>query len=183
MSYNKEGTLMEVEGLKAIHLLSSEEKLKWGYGEWVEEADVIEFRYKGYLCWIRRNLAATGTLCGYVIIHPNHPWFDKHYDAIEADCHGGLTFSEVLFGTGEFAVGFDCGHSWDLLPIIEETQRRCDEYLLNESMKTPILKGVRLLKRTYKNISFAVEECKKLVDQAIEAEKQSQGENGNGKVR
>lgn len=60
-----------------------------------------------------------GFRCGYVRIPVGHPWHGKHYDKINADVHGGLTYS----GDGGFKpgpdddpqwwIGFDCGHAGD----------------------------------------------------------------------
>jgi hypothetical protein len=60
-----------------------------------------------------------GFRCGYVRVYPGHPWFGKHYDDIDANVHGGLTFSdagmkcETHDEDAEWWVGFDCGHSGD----------------------------------------------------------------------
>jgi hypothetical protein len=39
---------------------------------------------------------------GYVLIPHNHPFYKKHYDSIDVNVHGGLTFSE-LFGSKQFS--------------------------------------------------------------------------------
>ena len=31
--------------------------------------------------------------CAYVSIPKDHPYYQKHYDDVNVDCHGGLTFS------------------------------------------------------------------------------------------
>ena len=33
-----------------------------------------------------------GHLCGYLGIPPMHPWYGHHYDDLDVDVHGGLTF-------------------------------------------------------------------------------------------
>ncbi|MGC3958128.1 MAG: hypothetical protein QM813_09380 [Verrucomicrobiota bacterium] len=50
--------------------------------------------------------------CGYVLVPPEHPWFGRLYEEIEADVHGGLTFAGPA-GTWAWCVGFDCAHSGD----------------------------------------------------------------------
>lgn len=35
----------------------------------------------------------TGHLCGYLGVPKGHPWYELHYDDIQADVHGGLTFA------------------------------------------------------------------------------------------
>jgi len=38
-----------------VHKFTSDQKLKWwGNGEWVEEADTVEWKYKGVHCEIER---------------------------------------------------------------------------------------------------------------------------------
>lgn len=61
-----------------------------------------------------------GYRCGYIRLPKGHPWHGKHYHDIDnAECHGGLTFSEPdkPCGKGEddaWWIGFDCAHAWDL---------------------------------------------------------------------
>lgn len=60
-----------------------------------------------------------GYRCGYVRIPVGHLWHGKGYEEIDADVHGGLTFSEPdkVCGKGgadnAWWVGFDCAHSGD----------------------------------------------------------------------
>lgn len=56
------------------------------------------------------------TLCGYVRVPPEHACADKHYDAVEVDVHGGLTFRCKAIGGGAW-FGFDTGHAGDWLPM------------------------------------------------------------------
>lgn len=74
------------------------------------------------------------TWCGYCGVSPQSPLFEKDYDDICIDCHGGLTYSgfRVLdirgFSTPEISeyadyaykdhwfFGFDCAHYHDLVP-------------------------------------------------------------------
>ena len=55
--------------------------------------------------------------CGYVGVSTEHPWYGKHCDDIEADIHGGLTWSEDHVGDdpkdGYWWVGFDTAHYGD----------------------------------------------------------------------
>jgi hypothetical protein len=46
---------------------------------------------------------------GYVRIPPGHPWHGLHYDAIDADVHGGLTFSLDADDGGTW-IGWDDAH-------------------------------------------------------------------------
>lgn len=62
-------------------------------------------------------------LCGYLGVYPAHPWYGKHYDAIEAQVHGGLTYSSdghdcypMAVPVDIWWVGFDCAHYNDYAP-------------------------------------------------------------------
>lgn len=60
-----------------------------------------------------------GYRCGYVRVPVGHPWHGKGYDDIDADVHGGLTFSEpdeACDKGGDDSAhwfGFDCAHGGD----------------------------------------------------------------------
>lgn len=59
---------------------------------------------------------------GYVLIPEGHPLHGKHYDEIDLDVHGGLTYSDIIttesakaFGLsdnelGMWMIGFDTAH-------------------------------------------------------------------------
>lgn len=55
--------------------------------------------------------------CGYVGVPPEHPWYGKNYDDINASVHGGLTWSDDHVGKdpadGYWWVGFDTAHYGD----------------------------------------------------------------------
>lgn len=73
---------------------------------------VDRFEHAGYVCTIRK--APLEHLCGYVDIPPGHPWHGVGYVDIDADVHGGLTYSEEE--EGAWRIGFDCAHSGDYVP-------------------------------------------------------------------
>ncbi len=62
----------------------------WGSGEWDNEPDRKCWMHHGVPCLILRH-PTVGHLCGYIGLLPDHPWHKKHYNAIDAECHGGLT--------------------------------------------------------------------------------------------
>lgn len=71
------------------------------------------FYIDGYKCVITGN--HLGHRCGYVGIPEGHVLFDKDYDNIDVDVHGGLTYSNFRMDTPHFDatlwwIGFDCGH-------------------------------------------------------------------------
>jgi len=50
--------------------------------------------------------------CGYVQIPKEHEFYNKDYDDIGIDCHGGLTYSSME-NNNEYWIGFDCNHYQD----------------------------------------------------------------------
>jgi hypothetical protein len=98
----------------------------WPSGEWDDEPDRVEWRSEhGFPCLIVRN--RMGALCGYVGVAPGHPWYEKDYNDVDAEAHGGLTYAERCAGhichvpaPGEpddvWWLGFDCAHAGDACP-------------------------------------------------------------------
>ena len=165
-----------------IHHYTSDQKIDWfGYGEWVEEADEVNFFHSRLKCKILRIVKPDGPdfmfgghLCGYVRIPPESPLFGKdlhyHYDKkITLHVHGGITFADsvnFLHDLG-FWIGFDCGHSYDLIPCMKN-RNIIDPFLkqLQESLPIPeIYEDIALFNPGYRNIAFCAEECKSLADQ------------------
>lgn len=95
----------------------------------------------GFTIPTRQELHAFG--CGhsngYIAVPKDHPWYGKDYDDIDADVHGGLTFSNhmsdltrtravgELPGSDDYwVVGFDTCHYGD-------NEYNCDlNYVLSE---------------------------------------------------
>lgn len=112
-------------------------------GPWMSEPDKVHWKHKGMDCLILRN-SEMFNLCGYVGVKPGHPFFEKHYDDVNVDAHGGLTYSDHCSGsvchtTNEeddiWWLGFDCAHSGDEIPgmlimnaTIPELQAIHDKY-------------------------------------------------------
>jgi len=77
-----------------------------------------EWQYKGLSCAVVLAREA-GHRCGYVRVPPGHPFHGKHYDTLDVDVHGGLTFAELetcaahADGQG-YWFGFDCAHYMDV---------------------------------------------------------------------
>ena len=159
------------------HLFTSEDKMSWfGYGEWVEEPDIVEFTYKGHQCKVFRVVAREpyarpvcmfgGHLCGYVRVPADHPYHYKKFEDMEIDCHHGLTWGECSNGHW---IGFDCAHSTDYVPSMEKL-KRTDESLIAIRQMFPIpeqFRDLALFNPTYKNVNYCIEECKGIVDQLI----------------
>lgn len=72
--------------------------------------------------------------CGYVRVPPTHPMFGKHYDAVDVDVHGGLTFNKLEPCTTHpdgqgWWFGFDCAHAGDahIDPNVDITKVESEE--------------------------------------------------------
>lgn len=159
------------------HLLTSDEKLKyWGYGEWVEEPDEVYFIHDGIECRIHRMFAKEcsahlfgGHLCGYISIPNDNSCYEKHYDDIEIEVHGGLTYAE-LENDGKYWVGFDCAHSMDYVPSTEYLYKTDPQMIKikkrNQELKEHLgLHGSPIFNNSYKNIQFCINECKSMAEQ------------------
>lgn len=102
-------------------------RARFSRGPWDNEPDKLNWKDKetGMPCMIVRN--SMGALCGYVAVHRGHPHYGKDYDAVDVECHGGLTYANKCVGhichapePGEpddvWWFGFDCAHAWDFIP-------------------------------------------------------------------
>lgn len=144
----------------------------WAAGPWDKEPDKVVWKDKltGMPCMIVRN--GLGALCGYVGVAEGHPYFGKHYDAVDVDVHGGLTYAHKCAGTichvpaaGEpdhvWWFGFDCAHAWDLCPGMEARSRALGFPPKRDDV--------------YRDIPYVKRQCRKLAQQlktaALEQEK------------
>jgi hypothetical protein len=97
-------------------------------GPWDGEPDRLEWKHQGLDCLMVRNPALLHW-CGYVGVPKGHPFYEKHYDRVDAEAHGGLTYSERCQGpvchvaddgaAPVWWLGFDCAHSGDLVPAMK----------------------------------------------------------------
>lgn len=107
------------------------DKSEWGAGDWNGEPDKKQWLdpETGYPCLIVRNRG--GSLCGYVGVPRDHPLYEKDYEDVDVDVHGGLTFAEACAAGGDESrhichktdgddhvwwFGFDCAHYLDVSP-------------------------------------------------------------------
>lgn len=146
------------------------DKSKWGTGVWQNEPDKVQFvdEETGLPCLIVRN--QLGALCGYVGVDSSHAAFERNYDEVDVNVHGGLTFSDFCSpGNDEHGIchivedgendrvwwlGFDCAHGGDIVPS-------CFEY--------PILSSFEgKYGETYKDIAYVKAEIKNLAKQLKE---------------
>ncbi len=112
------------------------DKSTWGPGPWQDEADKLQYIDGGtnLPCLIVRSRVG-GNLCGYVGVPAGHPYYGHEYSEIDAEVHGGLTFSDRcqpgaedhsichIPAKGEsddvWWLGFDCAHSGDVSPAMD----------------------------------------------------------------
>lgn len=163
------------------------DKTTWGPGPWQDEPDKMQWidEATGLDCLIVRN--RLGALCGYVGVPPEHPWhglayggvgedYDNAPDAI-IDVHGGLTYADacqedVAEAEGICHVpapgrpdnvwwfGFDCAHSFDVVPGMEARDR--------ERGHAPIRFGGE----TYRTVGYVQRECRRLALQLAATSKE-----------
>lgn len=135
---------------------------------WENEPDRVEFKYLGFDCLIVRS-DWLGNLCGYVAVSSEHPYYGKHYDDIELEVHGGLTYSNSCEGkichrtenddNKFWWFGFDCAHLLDLIPSMYELSQSVGVLFdLNGSVNLDDIK-------TYKTIGFVKNQIRNMVKQ------------------
>lgn len=85
----------------------------WPRGLWDDEPDRAEWVHdeSGTTCTMRRG--PLGSWCGYCGVRENHRAYNVHYDKIDADVHGGLTYGSACKPLGEdqwinYRVYYDC---------------------------------------------------------------------------
>ena len=157
-------------------LYNREFKLKFfGYGDWLDEPDYVRFEYRGIICIIRRVCTREpnaineayfgGHLCGYLLLPNDHPLYGKQAGEIDLNCWGGITWSEET--EQGWTIGFDCGHSGDIVPTLEIFRNSDPEYI-ELKKKFPIpeeFKQYSLFNPKYRTIDFCIKECKSLAKQ------------------
>lgn len=130
---------------------------------WVDEQTGLD-------CMVVRSSGA-GSLCGYVGVERDHPWFGLTWDHGDVDVrvHGGLTFADRCMEDGApdavvchvpqegrsdeiWWFGFDCAHAWDYAPITED-------YF--EKMLPPI----PMPDKIYRDFNYVIDEVQDLAQQ------------------
>lgn len=168
--------------MNEIHRFTSDQKLKfWGYGEWIEEPDEVTFQHNGIDCKIVRMAAPDGSngehmfgghLCGYIRIPEDSPYYQKHYDDVPIEAHGGLTYGRMDCIDAGYWIGFDCSHCDDYMPSLQYLKKTLPalieiEKRSQERIKRFNLQDSLILRNSYKNIAFCIGECKSMADQLL----------------
>ena len=119
-----------------------------------DEPDYLKFKYKNYLCEIKRPSLSLLHLCGYVTLERDNKlygkeWFEKEIQNLEV--HGGITFAEPT-KEGKWQIGFDCAHYDDVVPGSDVALFGSSDYSTYKDI-------------TYKDMWFVKSELMQLVDQ------------------
>lgn len=140
----------------------------WGSGPWVNEPDEFGLYYEDLYCAGRRS--SGGIWLGYVFIPKKHPWYEMHHNDIKCECHGKLSHSAKH--ERYWVVGFNCGHFGDYCPeLVPIIKTNIFFQSLGKSTKSLVEIEHETLKKTYKDIGFTMNECKNIVLQAIDIQK------------
>lgn len=149
------------------------EKTGWPDGPWMTEPDRVSWRTKAGLpgLAVRNHF---GAWCGYAAVSPGHPDYEKDYDAVPVEVHGGLTYAEHCQGhichvpePGEseeaWWLGLDCCHAWDYSPGLEATVASA----AGRAMRFPgaDLLGNGLFHETYRDLTYIQGEVESLAQQ------------------
>jgi len=92
-----------------------------------DEGDRLDFWAAGFRGALRRS--HLGFWCGYVGIPRLHPYYGMKIGELNKNnltIHGGISYASHILDGGFFErtfkwrwwIGFDCGHSWDVIPAM-----------------------------------------------------------------
>lgn len=97
--------------------------------------------------------------CGYVEIPENHPFYNHDSIDCEIECHGGITYDEMI--EGKFWIGFDTNHLMDKCnpKSLEYCQKEVESIVsqLNENWETEIITDKEYYLYIFGNKSFIVD--------------------------
>jgi len=149
---------------RVSHVLDTDYKLEnYGYGEWVEEPDLILFNYKQIKCRIVRDINF-GFLGGYIQIPKDHPWIltgKYNLNFIDSRIDYKLKYLEKEEDK-EFWIGFYCDSDYDYKPKSEYKGLIYKNLIKNANIST------------YKNIKYVERQCEVLVNDMLKNCKESQ---------
>ncbi len=123
------------------------------------------FEYRGYTCVVK--LMKMGHRCGYVALPKTHPLYDKEYDKIDIDCHGGLTFGSMRLdgqpNKGVYWIGFDCAHAYDRKDL-----EACRKAFPDQIAYYDAIEKYEKSEDVVRTKEFVEAECRHIVDQILE---------------
>jgi len=133
------------------------DRSSWPIGPWDKELDHYVWYHQDISCKIRRG--PLGSLCGYIGLPFDHPWYGRSYDTIydlnpEIEVHGGLTYAGEQNDSEDdiwyWYVGFDCGHYADTIPYIA----------------IPYIMGYGSRRTHYRDVAYVTKQVNSLAEQA-----------------
>lgn len=182
----------------AVWHTKDEEKAEWAPGPWQDEFDKAQWEDADTAlpCLIVRG--PSGALCGYVGVPEGHPWYRREYSYVDADAHGGLTFSSHCVekehgdddesegichipGPGDpdnvWWLGFDCAHGGDYMPRFEKDTKKSHDMFLSATVLPPSDEFRDSLRRVeeyymsgkYRDVPYVKNECADLARQIFAA--------------
>jgi len=134
--------------------------------------------YKDYEYLITFN--DMGFRCGYVAIKQDHKLYNDHYDNMDLNVHGGVTFSNksdhvldpdlIKTSCADKWVGFDAGHAYDGHDLelskkyfnINDVPNKYGYIFGPNSMST---------NQEVRTKEYMIEQCKELIDQLVDMNK------------
>jgi len=148
------------------------DRSRWKRGPWDREPeDRVDFVHAGFACFIKRG--PMGAWCGYVGVPATHPAYGLHYEAVDVEVHGGLTYANKCVGAichvpqpgmpdDVWWLGFDLNHFLDVAPG--------DPYRHEPSAAFPDLlaRDGYLPGECYKPRGYAEAETRSLAEQLME---------------
>lgn len=128
--------------------------------DFINDQATEEWEAHGLRCAMRRS--PMGTLNGYARLPLDHPCFGKHYDDIDVDVHGGLTYGCDSYGW----VGFDTMHFGDVWDAADVEGERYEAYV-NLIASAPGGAGEKWTVEKLKNeVELLAEQLAKMEDDA-----------------
>lgn len=144
----------------------------WPSGRWDGEPDIAQWADEatGLPCLAKRH-PRSGHWCGYVGVSEGHAAFEKPYDDVSVDVHGGLTYADFCDGepgtgichlpeAGEpervWWFGFDCHHYPDYSPQdkINERDRPESFWIVDPEAR-------------YRTLNYVKNQCARLANQLL----------------
>ena len=122
------------------------------------------FEYKGFPCVVL--FQPMGFRCGYVGLPKGNKYYDRDYDGIDVNCHGGLTYARAYLAlqtdNDTWWIGFDCAHCFDYYDIA-----KLKEYYGEDKAKEIEELFRYLSEYPFRDLEYCIEECKGMVDQIV----------------